>query len=129
MTELAQIAQITVETTKLPVNLLAWPGLPKAADLAKLGVRSLSALSGVSQIVWQRIRKLPEAFLAAGDSELFTKGFMAHGELQNCSPTRSELDIQAKKELAVNLAQLAEAGHFTKVFDPGHTISPEHLIF
>jgi hypothetical protein len=27
----------------------------------------------------------------------------------------------------VNLAQLAEAGHFTKVFDPGHTISPEHF--
>lgn len=27
----------------------------------------------------------------------------------------------------MNLAQLAEAGHFTKVFDPGHTISPEQF--
>ena len=81
LTELMQIAKITVGT-KLPVNLLAWPGLPKAADLAKLGVRRLSAGSGISQIVWQRIGKLTEAFLATGDSESFTKDFMAYGELQ-----------------------------------------------
>lgn len=81
LTELTQIAQITVGT-KLPVNLLAWPGLPKAADLAKLGVRRLSAGSGISQIVWQRIVKLTEAFLATGDSELFAKDSMARGELQ-----------------------------------------------
>jgi 2-methylisocitrate lyase-like PEP mutase family enzyme len=81
LTELTQIAQITV-ATKLPVNLLAWPGLPKVADLAKLGVRCLSAGSGISQIVWQRIVKLTEAFLAAGDSELFAKDFLAHGTLQ-----------------------------------------------
>ena len=43
------------------------------------------------------------------------------------SPTRSELDAQTEKELAVNLAQLAETGHFTKVFDPSRTISPEHF--
>ena len=81
LTELTQIAKITVGT-KLAVNLLAWPGLPKAADLAKLGVRRLSAGSGISQIVWQRIGKLTEAFLATGDSESFTKDFMAYGELQ-----------------------------------------------
>jgi 2-methylisocitrate lyase-like PEP mutase family enzyme len=81
LTELTQIAQITVGT-KLPVNLLAWPGLPKASDLAKLGVRRLSAGPGISQIVWQRIAKLTEAFLAAGDSQLFAEDFMAHGALQ-----------------------------------------------
>jgi 2-methylisocitrate lyase-like PEP mutase family enzyme len=81
LTELTQIAQITFGT-KLPVNLLAWPGLPKAADLAKLGVRRLSAGPAISQIAWQRIAKLTEAFLAAGDSELFAKDSMAHGTLQ-----------------------------------------------
>lgn len=86
LTELTQIAQITVGT-KLPVNLLAWPGLPKSADLAKLGVRRLSAGSGIAQIVWQRIGTLTEAFLASGESELFTKDFMAHGELQKLFTT------------------------------------------
>ena len=81
LTELTQIAQITAGT-KLPVNLLARPSLPTASDLAKLGVRRLSAGAGISQIVWQRILKLTEAFLATGDSELFAKDSMAHGELQ-----------------------------------------------
>lgn len=81
LTELRQITQITVGT-KLPVNLLTWPGLPMAADLAKLGVRRLSAGSGISQIVWRRIAQLTEGFLATGDSELFAKDSMAHGELQ-----------------------------------------------
>ncbi|XWK70926.1 isocitrate lyase/phosphoenolpyruvate mutase family protein [Tunturiibacter gelidiferens] len=81
LTELTQIARITFGT-KLPLNLLAWPSLPKAADLAKLGVRRLSVGSGISQIVWHRIAKLMEGFLAAGDSELFAKDSMAHGELQ-----------------------------------------------
>lgn len=89
LTELTQIAQITVGT-KLPVNLLGWPGLPKAADLAKLGVRRLSAGLGISQIVCRRIGKLTEAFLATEDSDDFTKDFMACGELQKLSPTRSE---------------------------------------
>jgi 2-methylisocitrate lyase-like PEP mutase family enzyme len=57
-------------------------GLHKAADLAKLGVQRLSAGSGISQIVWQRIAKLTEAFLTTGDSERFTRDFMEYGELQ-----------------------------------------------
>jgi 2-methylisocitrate lyase-like PEP mutase family enzyme len=81
LTELTQITQITVGT-KLPVNLLAWPGLPKTDDLSKLGGRRLSAGSGISQTVWQRIGKPTEAFLATGDSERFTKDFMSYGELQ-----------------------------------------------
>jgi 2-methylisocitrate lyase-like PEP mutase family enzyme len=86
LTELTQIAQITV-ATKLPVNLLACPGLPKAADLAKLGVRRLSAGPAISQVVWQRIVKLTELFLATADSELFAKDSMAHAELQKLFAT------------------------------------------
>lgn len=81
LTEPTQIAQMT-GGADLPVNLLAWPGLPKAAELVKLGVRRLSAGSGISQIIWRHVAKLTETFLAEGDSELFTKDFMAHGQIQ-----------------------------------------------
>jgi 2-methylisocitrate lyase-like PEP mutase family enzyme len=57
LTEPAQIDQITAGID-LPVNLLAWPGLPRASDLAKLGVRRLSAGSGISQVIWQHVAKL-----------------------------------------------------------------------
>src|SRR5262249_29591633 len=33
----------------MPVNLMAWPGLADAAELGKLGVRRLSAGSGITQ--------------------------------------------------------------------------------
>ncbi len=81
LAERIQIGQITT-ATDLPVNLLAWPGLPKASELAKLGVRRLSAGSGIPQVIWQRVAKLTEAFLAEGDSELFAKDYMGHGQLQ-----------------------------------------------
>lgn len=81
LTELTQIAQITAGT-KLPVSLLAWPGLPKADDLAKVGVRRLSAGPAISQVIWQQIATLTKSFLAVGDSELFAKDVMAYSALQ-----------------------------------------------
>jgi 2-methylisocitrate lyase-like PEP mutase family enzyme len=81
LAEPGQIARITAGTD-LPVNLLAWPGLPKVSDLAKLGVRRLSAGSGIPQVIWQHVTKLTEAFLAEGDSELFAKDHLGHAQLQ-----------------------------------------------
>jgi 2-methylisocitrate lyase-like PEP mutase family enzyme len=81
LAEPALIGQISAGTD-LPVNLLAWPGLPRASDLAELGVRRLSAGSGIPQVIWQRTAKLMEAFLAEGDSELFAKDYMAYAQLQ-----------------------------------------------
>jgi 2-methylisocitrate lyase-like PEP mutase family enzyme len=81
LAEATQIAQITARAD-LPVNLLAWSGLPKAGELVELGVRRLSAGSGISQIIWRHVAKLTETFLAEGDSALFTKDYMAHGQLQ-----------------------------------------------
>lgn len=46
---------------------------------------------------------------------------------KNYSPLGSKPTAELEKEPAVNLAQLAESGHFTKVFDPSRTISPEHF--
>jgi 2-methylisocitrate lyase-like PEP mutase family enzyme len=66
----------------MPVNLLAWPDLPNASDLAKLGVRRLSAGSGIPQVIWEHIARLTRDFFAEGDSALFTHDYMAHSQLQ-----------------------------------------------
>lgn len=81
LAESTQIAHI-VAGTHLPVNLLAWPGLPNAAELGQLGVRRLSAGSGIPQVIWQHVAQLAQEFLAEGDSGLFTKDYMSHSQLQ-----------------------------------------------
>lgn len=50
----------------LPVNLLAMPGLPAAVDLERLGVRRLSAGSGITSAVYGRARTLARGFLTDG---------------------------------------------------------------
>jgi len=67
----------------LPLNLLAWPGLAPAADLAALGVRRLSAGSGVAQKLWYQAASLARAFLASGRSEPFAEHAMAFSDLQH----------------------------------------------
>lgn len=52
-----QIAEI-VSAVSMPLNLMAWPGLPNAAELKKLGVRRLSSGSGIPQIVWNHVARL-----------------------------------------------------------------------
>jgi 2-methylisocitrate lyase-like PEP mutase family enzyme len=65
----------------LPVNLLAVPGLAPAAELAALGVRRLSAGSGICGNTWGRARDLAKAFLAEGRSDPLREGSMSHGEI------------------------------------------------
>jgi 2-methylisocitrate lyase-like PEP mutase family enzyme len=65
----------------LPVNLLAWPNLASAAELAALGVRRLSAGSGICGNAWGRARDLARAFLAEGRSDPLREGAMSHGEV------------------------------------------------
>jgi len=76
----AQIRQV-VEATPLPVNLLAWKDLPPAAALAALGVRRLSAGSGICQSLWGRAAALAKAFLAEGASGPLAEGGMTHPEI------------------------------------------------
>jgi 2-methylisocitrate lyase-like PEP mutase family enzyme len=76
--EIARIA----ENTTLPLNVMAMPGLPKADRLADLGVKRLSAGTGVSRIVWQTAARVAEAFLAGGDSEVFNEDSMSGSKLQ-----------------------------------------------
>lgn len=64
----------------LPLNLLARPGLAPAAELRRLGVRRLSAGSGITQSVYGLARRLNAAFLA-GDAEPLWDGAMAYPEI------------------------------------------------
>jgi 2-methylisocitrate lyase-like PEP mutase family enzyme len=65
----------------LPVNLLAWPGLAPAAELAKLGVRRLSAGSGISQAAAAVGAAKAKAFLQDGDSAALREGALTYDAL------------------------------------------------
>ncbi len=68
--------------TDLPLNVMAFPGLPRLPVLAQLGVRRLSAGSGISQVLWQHLSQLSQRFLAEGDSALLASDSMGYGQLQ-----------------------------------------------
>jgi 2-methylisocitrate lyase-like PEP mutase family enzyme len=72
----------------MPLNVLAWPGLAPAAELAKLGVRRLSAGSSIAQGALGRARDMTRAFLADGNSAAMFDGAVLYGEL-NALFTRS----------------------------------------
>jgi 2-methylisocitrate lyase-like PEP mutase family enzyme len=58
----AEISAI-VRAVALPLNVLAWAGLPPASELQRLGVRRLSAGSAIAQAVCGRAAALASAFL------------------------------------------------------------------
>lgn len=76
--EIARIA----ENTTLPLNIMAMPGLPKADRLADLGVKRVSAGTGVAQVSWQTVARVAKAFLTDGDSAVFAQEAMSIGKLQ-----------------------------------------------
>ncbi|OWJ68561.1 isocitrate lyase/PEP mutase family protein [Inquilinus limosus] len=65
----------------LPLNVMARPGLPGAAELAGLGVRRLSAGSGISQTVYAQIAGLARSFLVDGVSDPLVSGAMPYPEI------------------------------------------------
>jgi 2-methylisocitrate lyase-like PEP mutase family enzyme len=70
------IAKLVREVV-LPLNLLAWPGLPDGATLQSLGVRRLSAGSALAKASLSHTHALTTSFLASGRSELFNEGPLA----------------------------------------------------
>jgi 2-methylisocitrate lyase-like PEP mutase family enzyme len=62
----------------LPLNVLAWAGLPPAPGLAKLGVRRLSAGSAIAQALWSRAATMAASFLEDGASDRVSEGGMAY---------------------------------------------------
>jgi 2-methylisocitrate lyase-like PEP mutase family enzyme len=71
----------------LPLNAMAWPGLADAAELGRLGVRRLSAGSGISQVLWGTAEKLAKDFLNSGRSEPLEEASMPYAQLQGLFPT------------------------------------------
>jgi 2-methylisocitrate lyase-like PEP mutase family enzyme len=72
-----------VKEISLPLNAMAWPGLPDAAGLGKLGVRRLSAGSGISQTVLGRASALAHDFLHGGRSEPVYEDAISYARLQD----------------------------------------------
>ena len=75
-----------VAAVPLPLNAMAWPHLPDAAELGKLGVRRLSAGSGISQALWATAERLAKDFLQAGRSAPLAESSMPYRQLQNLFP-------------------------------------------
>jgi 2-methylisocitrate lyase-like PEP mutase family enzyme len=71
-----------VPAVKMPVNVMAYPGLPPAKELKKLGVKRLSSGTGIPQMIWSRVAELAKVFLATGDSKPLFNNSMAYGKLQ-----------------------------------------------
>ena len=75
-----RIAQLAKDVV-LPLNLLAWPGLPDGSALEKAGVRRLSAGSGIGKAVLSETFKLAKDFLARGASEPLVQGPLTNPEI------------------------------------------------
>ena len=64
-----------------PLNVMAWPGLPSAEELRKLGVRRLSAGSAITAAVWGRAASLAKVFLSEGRSDVLAHEAMGFGAI------------------------------------------------
>ena len=85
LTDEAAIAELA-GATDMPLNLLAFPGLPDAQTLEGLGVRRLSAGSGVVGAALGRAAALTRGFLADGGSAPLMEGELCWGELNAMMP-------------------------------------------
>ncbi len=56
----------------LPLNVIARPGLPVAAELQRLGARRLSAGTGLARYALTALKTATTAFLETGDSDALT---------------------------------------------------------
>lgn len=75
-------------TVGLPLNVLARRGLPPAAALEALGVRRLSAGSGIATAALGRIASLASQFLQTGASDPLSKGAKSYAEINELMATR-----------------------------------------
>lgn len=65
----------------LPLNVLAWPGLPPSSELAAAGVRRVSSGSALAQIAYGRAAAAAVTFLREGRTDHLTDGALPFAEL------------------------------------------------
>lgn len=80
LVDAAEIRAIA-EGSRLPLNVMALPGLPVAAELEALGARRLSAGAGIAEVMFAKTASLAAAFLRTGESRTVTKGVMPYPEI------------------------------------------------
>jgi 2-methylisocitrate lyase-like PEP mutase family enzyme len=85
--EEAEIRAIA-EGGEMPLNVLAWHGLPAAPRLAELGVRRLTSGSAIALAAWSRARTAGEAFVRDGDSAALLAGATPYAEANGLFATR-----------------------------------------
>lgn len=56
----------------LPLNIMGWSGVPKAAELQAMGVRRLSAATNMARAVWATLAKSAKMYLFDGDNDALT---------------------------------------------------------
>lgn len=71
-----------VAGTDMPVNVLAWTGLPDTDRLRALGVRRLSAGSAISEAMHGHVLAMMREFLASGRVDVAAGKPATYGELQ-----------------------------------------------
>jgi 2-methylisocitrate lyase-like PEP mutase family enzyme len=80
LTDLADLTRL-VKDVVLPLNCLAWPGLPDGATLETIGVRRLSAGSGIGKVLLNHVHAMANSFLVDGKSEPFSAGALGNAEI------------------------------------------------
>lgn len=70
-----------IAAVKLPLNVLVRTGLPRVSELAALGVRRVSAGSGISSAVHGLTRRAVRQFLDAGSYDSMLDGAMPYAEM------------------------------------------------
>ena len=71
-----------VAGTDMPVNVLAWTGLPDADRLQALGVRRLSAGSAISEAMHGHVLAMMREFVASGRIDTASARPATYGEVQ-----------------------------------------------
>lgn len=94
LVDASEIRAIT-EASRLPLNVMALPRLPPAAELEALGVRRLSAGAGIAEAVFAKTAALAAAFLRTGESGAVTKGTMPYPEINALMADRPSPSPQA----------------------------------
>lgn len=56
----------------LPLNIMGWSGVPKAADLQAMGVRRLSAATNIARAAWATVAKVAKMYVFDGDNDALT---------------------------------------------------------
>ena len=81
ITDTDEIAAL-VAGTDLPVNVLAWTGLPDADRLQALGVRRLTAGSAISEAMHGHVLAMMREFVATGRVDTASSKPATYGEVQ-----------------------------------------------